>query len=295
MTCSMTAFASRKRPIRSGVLGCEIRSVNHRYLDVSVRAGDPVRAFEADIVKRIREKIARGRIECSFRVQAGADGPRFRADDDALARLMDEMLRVTGQLRGRGLEVAPVPVLDVMKWAAVAAPDEPAAPEMRGEVIGLLDETLAELVRSRREEGMRLRQFILEHCGELERELARLREHYPRALEAARASLSARFAGIDVDAAPERVAQEAALLVQKFLVGADVEEELDRCASHVRELNAIFNRGGPVGRRLDFLTQELNREANTISSKAADVETTHAAVEIKTRVERIREQAQNVE
>ncbi len=295
MTCSMTSFAQRELPTRCGVLGCEIKTVNHRYLDVAVRTAEPLRALEADGVQRIREKIARGRVECLLKLQADGAATQPRVDAAALAALAGEMRKAEEQLRGLGVEPAPTPVLDVMKWAGVAGAAGPDAAQLRRDAMQLLDQTLDDLIKSRREEGARLRRFILEHRGALEQTLARLRERYPQTLTAARAKLEARLAEIDVGIAPERMAQEAALLAQKFCIGADIAEELDRCASHVQELDAVFKRDEPIGRRLDFLMQELNREANTIASKSADVETTHAAVEAKTLIERMREQVQNIE
>ena len=295
MTCSMTAFARGERPTEYGVLVCEIRSVNHRYLDVSVHMAAPLKALEAGVVKRLREAVARGRVECSFRLQADDIESEFRVDEDSLAALLGEIREVEKQMRSQGFEPALMSPLEVFKRAGTTDSNVPVAANIQGDVIALLDEVLDSLVRSRREEGARLQQFILEHCVELEKAFVRLREHYPDALVAAREKMNAQLAEVDVCVSPERMAQEVALLVQKFCVGADIEEELDRCASHFQELNAIFGRGEPIGRRLDFLTQELHREVNTIASKAIDVETTHAVVDVKTWIERIREQAQNME
>ena len=181
-----------------------------------------------------------------------------------------------------------------MKWPGIMSGDN-QDDQLRENAMQLLDETLNELIKSRQEEGARLQQFILENNSALEKTVLKLREHYPQALAAAREKLNQRIAEIDVAIEPERLAQEAALLAQKFYINADIEEELDRCDSHIQELQAIFKRKEPIGRRLDFLMQELNREANTISSKSADIETTHTAVEAKTLIEKMREQIQNIE
>lgn len=290
----MTAFARGERPTRSGVLSCEIKTVNHRYLDVSVRATGALRGVEAEATAKIRGKLARGRVECLLNLQA--DGEKQTAlDVKALTALADEMRIAETALRKAGVPPSPASVIEVMKWPGVSAAAEPDVEQLRKEAVELLDETLGKAAESRREEGKRLEAFVLGHCADLEKIVAQLRGRYPRALEAARDKLNDRLNEISVNVEPERLAQEAALLAQKLYIGADIEEELNRCTSHVEEIKAIFKREEPVGRRLDFMTQELNRETNTICSKSADVETTHVAVEAKTLVEQIREQVQNIE
>ncbi len=293
MTCSMTAFAREERPVETGVLGCEIKTVNHRYLDVSVRTASPLRSLEPDIIKAIREKVARGRVECLFLVQT--DDARPQVDVAALTALAEEIHKTEDKLHSLGMDSSPVSALDAMKWSGVTSTGEPDAERLCADAMQLLDKTLDNLVKSRREEGARLEKFILGHCAELQKVISRLRKHYPKALAEARKKFDRRLAEIKTEVDPERLAQEAALLAQKFCIGADIEEELNRCASHMQELKAIFKRKEPIGRRLDFLMQELNREANTISSKSADIETTHTAVEAKTLIEQMREQIQNIE
>ena len=294
MTYSMTAFARGERPIQSGVLSCEIKTVNHRYLDVSVRATGALRELEAEATAKIRNKLARGRVECLLNVQTDG-GKQTTVDVKALAALAEEMRTVATALGEADLSLSPASIIEMMKWPGVSVAAELDVERLRKDAAELLDETLDKVAESRREEGRRLETFVLGHCTDLERVIAQLRRRYPQALAAARDKLNDRLNEIDVDVEPERLAQEAAILAQKLYLGADIEEELNRCTSHVEELKAIFKREEPIGRRLDFMAQELNRETNTISSKSIDVETTHTAVEAKTLVEQIREQVQNIE
>ncbi len=295
MTCSMTAFARKERPTEFGILSCEIKTVNHRYLDVSVRTAEPARKSEPDIVKKVRGRLARGRVECFFNVQRNDTGATPGVNMQALAALAEEMHKTRDKLHDAKIETTPVSVIEVMKWPGIINADEPDAERMHESVMQLLDTTLDDLIDGRREEGMRLQEFILEHCGQLEKIIAQLRERYPQALAEMREKLNRRLAEMNLEIDPERLAQEAALLAQKFYIGADITEEIDRCASHTQELKAVFKRKEPIGRRLDFLMQELNREVNTISSKSADIATTHSMVETKVLIEKMREQIQNIE
>ena len=290
----MTAFARGERPAQTGTLSCEIKTVNHRYLDVSLRAPTALRTLEPDVIRRVREKLARGRVECYFGLQGNDTTETPAVSTEALTAVAAEMHKVETQLRELGMNPAPPSVCDVMKWPGVmnsGGDDE----QLRKDAMQLLDETLEELIGGRRREGERLRDFILENSAALEKTVAKLRKHHPEVIAATREKLSRRLAEVETTVEPERLAQETALLVQKFCMNSDIEEELDRCDSHVRELHAIFERAEPIGRRLDFLMQELNREANTISSKSADMKSTHLAVEAKTLIEQMREQIQNIE
>ena len=295
MTQSMTAFARSEQTTPCGILSCEIKTLNHRYLDVVTRTPQPLRALEAEIVKQIRSKLSRGRVECCFNLQRPDGNGQAKVNTENLLALAGEIRKVEAELHHLGIQLTPVSALDVMSHFGITAVPEPDPEQLQQDTQALLDETLNGLVKTRLDEGGRLREFILKQGDKLEQNIAYLRNHHPKSLAAARAKLNSRLAEMDVGADAERLAQEAALLAQKLYIGADIEEELDRCDSHILELKAIFKRNEPIGRRLDFQMQELNREANTISSKSIDTETTHTAVEIKTIVEQMREQVQNIE
>ncbi len=296
MTCSMTAYAHGERIVQDNVLGCEIKTLNHRYFDLALRTAGVLRPLDADINKKIHAKLARGRVECTIdlKPQNAAAFPKF--DHEALVALAREMGRAAELLREAGFQWAPPSLLDVVKRCGVVGMVESVDPlRISGHALELLDQVLDDLVGSRQAEGARLEKFILARCDELAEVVARLRHRYPAVLAAARERFSQKLAGVDTGLDPQRMAQEATLLAQKFCIGADIEEELDRCDSHVQELNAIFKRSEPIGRRLDFLMQEMHREINTISSKSADTETAHIAIDAKTLVEQMREQIQNIE
>lgn len=300
MPCSMTAFARRECLFGERVISCEIRTVNHRYLDLALRMSEAVKPLEAMVAEKIRRKLSRGRVECAVVVQQ-PDASALKIDDKALDALAAETLRITQRLSGMGLDLAPPSVSEVVKLGHITGLCAPPPVDSSGlddAVAVLVDQALDCLVESRKAEGSRLQKFILGQRDELAKLVAMLRERYPQALAAAREKFRrklAELAGINADLDPQRMAQEAVLLAHKVCTGADIEEELDRCDSHMQELDAIFRRTGPVGRRLDFLVQELNREINTIASKSVDVETSHTAVAAKTLTEQMREQVQNIE
>ena len=296
MTCSMTAYAHDVRVVQDNVLGCEIKTVNHRYFDLSLRAAEIFRPLETDINRKIHAKLARGRVECTIDMKPRNATSYPQLDDEALVALAAEMGRAEEILRGTGFKWMAPSLIDMVRWRDVAGKAESVDPKQMGRyAMELLDQTLDNLIGSRQEEGARLEGFILARRDELAEIIAKLRRRYPLVLAAAREKFSQKLASVDTGLEPQRMAQETALLVQKFCIGADIEEELDRCDSHIEELGAIFRRTEPVGRRLDFLMQEMNREINTIGSKSADTETVHIAIDAKTLVEQMREQVQNIE
>ena len=293
MTYSMTAFAREECLTPFGVLSCEIKTLNHRYLDISVRTA--IKPLEPYINQKIRQKLARGRIECLLGIQQSSSQLQPQINTEALTTLANQMAKVETELRNLGIKLTPVSVLDTMAWSGVTNVTSLNPQQIHEDAMTLIDKTLDAIIDSRHDEGLRLKRFVLEHCDNLEKTISRLRQHYPQALAKAREKMNQKFTEINTDIDPQRLAQETALLVQKFYIATDIQEELNRLNSHIEELKAIFKRKEPIGRRLDFLMQELNREANTLSSKSADIKTTYLAVEAKTFVEQIREQIQNIE
>jgi uncharacterized protein (TIGR00255 family) len=285
---SMTGFARREAFGPWGTLVCELRSVNHRFLEASFRLPDELRAAEPDLRQRLGREIKRGKVDCSIsarRVQA-ADAA-LEVDAAALDRLITRVREVA-----RGLpEQHTVNVLDILRWPGVLREDSREGDELLVAARALFDSALEELVAARAREGVRLRELLDQRCTSLEGLVSHVRARLPEVHARVRAKLNERLAELQANIDHERLEQELALLLQRL----DVDEELDRLSGHIVEIRRVIHGSEPAGRRLDFLMQELNREANTLSSKSQDLETTRNAVDMKVTIEQMREQVQNVE
>jgi uncharacterized protein (TIGR00255 family) len=288
MLRSMTAFARREQPSAWGAITWELRSVNHRYLETTLRLPEALRGLEPLARERVGAMLSRGKVEGSLKLQtAGAALAAISLNLPLVERLLEvaaDLERMMGP--GTGLRLA-----DVLRWPGVVNEVEPDLEEIRQAILDSLDAALAELVATREREGERTGDLLRQRCAALRNQVARVRVRRPEVLARWREKLLARLAEIPADADPHRLEQELVLIAQRL----DVDEELDRLDTHLDEIEAVLDRPEPVGRRLDFLMQELNREANTLSSKAADADTTRAAVEIKVLIEQMREQIQNLE
>jgi uncharacterized protein (TIGR00255 family) len=288
MIRSMTAFARSERQGDWGTITWELRSVNHRYLDVFFRLPDEFRALEAQCRERVQQRLGRGKVECSLRYQPSGVVPGELDLDEAAAgavvvacerieKLMNNPARLTA--------------IEVLRWPGVVREQRPELEALRAEALSLLDAALAELRATREREGERLREVLEQRCAGITEIVARVRERRPQVMQGLREKLMARIESLDVTPDPGRLEQELAIVAQRL----DVDEELDRLDTHLAEVVDVLKRKEPVGRRLDFLMQEFNREANTLGSKANDVETTQAAVDLKVLIEQMREQVQNIE
>lgn len=289
-TESMTGYGSGQRPLRGGTLTVEARSVNHRYLEASVRGPRWSLSLESEVREAIKARFARGRFDVYLRLDEGANGAP--ALDPAAARAVADSLRALGRELGLPGEVD-LPLLAAFRDAL--RPQEPsfAEEEMRGPLLAALGDALEALGGMRRREGGALDRDLLGHLGEVERICAEIRERVPEAREAIQARLRERLARL-----AEGLALDAGRLEQELIYAAergDISEELSRLASHIAQFRGMLAAPGPAGRKLDFLVQEMNREANTIASKSADLPLTQRAVDLKSAIERIREQVQNVE
>ncbi len=288
MVLSMTAFARQAGEGEWGRAVWELRSVNHRYLELALRLPEELRALEPALRERIAQRIQRGKIECMLRFEPGtgaAPAPRIQH------ALLQQLVAACQEVERLTDHPAPLNALDLLRWPGVLAL-APLDPDRVGEVLlGLLDQALTALVEARGREGRRLQQIIEERCRAAQQQVQRLRERLPAIVE----GLRERLARVAVDASlsldPVRLEQEILLLVQRL----DVAEEMDRLQLHLHELSRLAAGAGAVGRKLDFLLQEMNREANTIASKATHIDTTGAAVELKVLIEQMREQVQNIE
>lgn len=288
MIRSMTAFARREHRGDWGTLTWELRSLNHRYLEVMVRLPEDLRGLEAQVRERLAARLQRGKVECSlrFRRDPGAAGGLSLNQD--LAR---QVLDLSAQVLALAPELRPIGAMQVLGWPGVVEQAELDLAPVNGAALALLDEAVDELVTTREREGDGLRAIIEQRLSAMSSLVAQVREHLPQIRDALRQRLETRLAELEISADPGRLEQELVLQLQKI----DVDEELDRLQTHVAEISAVLDRDEPVGRRLDFLMQELNRETNTLGSKSAATETTAAAVELKVLIEQMREQVQNIE
>ena len=288
MIASMTGFARREATGPWGTLVCEIRSVNHRFLECSFRLPDEVRATEPELRQVATRELRRGKVDCSvsFRATHGAE-LALDVDPQALDRVLSRLRELGAALPGTHT----VNLMDVLRWPGVVREDNTGSDEVVGAARALFTETVAELVAARAREGTRLRELIEQRCVSLEGFVVQVRIRLPEVQARVRERLDTRLAELKAQVDQDRLEQELAILLQRL----DVDEELDRLTGHISEIRRIIGSNEPAGRRLDFLMQELNREANTLSSKSQDLETTRAAVEMKVAIEQMREQVQNIE
>ncbi|MBB5875146.1 MULTISPECIES: YicC/YloC family endoribonuclease [Xanthomonas] len=286
MIRSMTAYAGAERITPWGTLGCELRSVNHRFLEVGVRLPEELRALEPQLRERVAARISRGKLDLMLRLRA-PDAAQTLAVNEALV----EQLGVLAQRLGARFGQMQVQFVDLLQLPGVLQGQtvDPAA--LQAQALELLDEVLAEFVAAREREGGKLAAAIVERVDAVERIAGEVRTLIPAIRDGQRAKLAARLADLPHPVDPGRAEQELVLWLQKL----DVDEELDRLGSHIKELRRVLRQPEPAGRRLDFLLQEFNREANTLGSKSVDSRTSNAAVELKVLIDQIREQVQNLE
>jgi uncharacterized protein (TIGR00255 family) len=283
----MTAFASAEAETGHGVLAIELRSVNHRYLELGLRLPEELRTLEPVVRERVAAKLSRGKVDLGLRWKpAVADAAAIAVDESLVVRLAD-----TAQMFAAKFPQLHVDFTALLSWPGVLLDRDTDQESLREAALALLDRALAEMVAARSREGERLGGFMRERLDAIERLVAEVRAHLPEVRAALRARFDSRLAELKQPLEPGRIEQEIVLQVQRI----DVDEELDRLTAHVAEARRVFGLQEAVGRRLDFLMQEFNREANTLGSKAADPRTTNAAVELKVLIEQMREQVQNLE
>jgi uncharacterized protein (TIGR00255 family) len=288
MIRSMTAFARQEADTEAGTLAWEIRSLNHRYLELGVRLPEELRAVEAAVRERAGKRLGRGKVECTCRYRPVATGTvPVDIDQDNLGRLLTACETVTARLP----ETVPLNPIELLRWPGVVREDMVDTGPLVKAALALFEQTLDELVAARQREGAQIRELLLQRCTAMDELVIRARTLLPEIRTALRTRLEARLAELETPADPGRLEQELVLQIQKI----DVDEELDRLQSHIGEMHRVLDRKEPVGRRLDFLMQELNREANTLGSKSVAVDTTGISVELKVLIEQMREQIQNVE
>jgi uncharacterized protein (TIGR00255 family) len=286
---SMTAFASAERDCEGWVLVWEVRSVNHRYLDVALRLPEPLRFIEADARNRIGAFVKRGRLDVSLALKKTALGEMGLQLDLELVRSLLATAREIETLIGQSL--AGFSALDLLKWPGVLHEAEADRDRIAPGAFEVLDEAMAKIIAARETEGRQLAELVETRCRQIREQVACARQRLPEVLAAIRQKMLARLAEVSAKPDADRLEQEMVYWAQKL----DVAEELDRLDSHLDEVLRTLEQNQPAGRRLDFLLQEMNREANTLGSKSADAQTTRASVEMKVLIEQMREQIQNIE
>lgn len=292
MILSMTGYASSSAESDNSSLTLELRAVNHRYLDIQLRMPDELRCFENLLREAIALQLQRGKVECriNYAPRTAQGGSTLNSD------LLQQLAAWDQQVRSALPDARSLSVADVLRWNGVLETPSASAEELRATLLDLLQRTLQDFSASRAREGEKLKEFLLQRVEKIEALRAAVIPHVPAAIAAYEQKLAARLrdamqnAPLE-DSWDERIRQEITLFASKI----DVDEELSRLASHLTEMRRILAQGGTAGKRLDFLMQELNREANTLGSKSVDAEVSRSAMEMKILIEQMREQIQNLE
>jgi len=284
----MTGFSRQSADTAVGTLTWELRAVNHRYLDVQFRLPEELRPQEQAFKQQVSGVLNRGKVECALHLRRTIDqGAEMQLNADLVALIGTRVTEISKALP----ETAAPSAIEILRWPGVIAEPEIDAEPLAEEAGKLLDQALQGMAAMRASEGERIGEMLASRCQDIAALSASVRERMPDVLAGAHAKQRERIDRLDVEADPARLEVELALIAQKL----DVDEELDRLDSHLVEIHQVLASDEPVGRRLDFLMQELNREANTLGSKSADAATTMAAVELKVLIEQMREQIQNIE
>jgi uncharacterized protein (TIGR00255 family) len=288
MIQSMTGYAAASAPTARGVLSLELRSVNSRFLDLQLRVPEELRVLEPMLRELLAARVARGKLECRLLLDAAgplAAGTRINAEGlERLRQLSEQVMRALPH-------AAPLGVAEVLRWPGVLAEVPLDEDETRRAAAALCRQALDELVAARGREGAKLAQAIAGRVAAMRRRVEALAPHLPQALADYQARISQKLREALGAADEERVRAELAVFAAKV----DVDEEITRLQAHLSEVERVLAAGGALGKRLDFLAQELNREANTLASKAASAEISDCALELKLLVEQVREQVQNLE
>jgi uncharacterized protein (TIGR00255 family) len=286
MIRSMTAYASAETTGPAGTLGCELRTVNHRYLELSPRLPDELRSAEPLLRERVAAKLSRGKVDLTVRRNGESRGAALQVDHALLSRLSELSLDLDARFPRLRVEFT-----ELLRFPGVLQQEAVDPEAQQAALFEVLDRALDALAATRAREGAKIAEALRDKLDGIERIVADVRGWMPEIRTALRARLEARLADLRQPADPGRLEQELVLQITR----SDVDEELDRLATHIAETRRVLGLKEPVGRRLDFLMQEFNREANTLGSKSVDARTTNASVELKVLIEQMREQVQNVE
>ena len=286
MIRSMTAYAFAETSGPVGTLSCELRTVNHRYLELSPRLPDDLRAFESALRERIAARLSRGKVDLTVRLRGEARGDALQVNHAVLGKLSELSMDLEARFPRLQIEFT-----ELLRFPGVLQQAEVDQDQLQAALLGVLDDALEALTATREREGAKLGAILGERLDSIERIVGEVRGWMPQIRAGLRARLEQRLADLKQPADPGRLEQELVLQLTRI----DVDEELDRLATHIAEARRVLGLKEPVGRRLDFLMQEFNREANTLGSKSVDARSTNAAVELKVLIEQMREQVQNIE
>jgi len=287
MISSMTGYAAVTDESPVGGLSLDLRSVNHRYLDIQFRMPEELRLLESDLRERITARVSRGKVECRISFTVPPTLAAMRLDEVLLSRLAE----LGDKVRVAVPDAQSLRVIDVLRWPGILGTDSLPVEILREKCLQLADQACADLDAARTREGEKLKAILLERADSIDAIVKDLAPRIPQLVSAYEEKLAARLREAMIDPENDRLKQEVVMFASKI----DVDEELQRLSTHVSEIRRILAKGGTVGKRLDFLMQELNREANTLGSKSADVAVTQGAMSLKVLIEQMREQIQNIE
>jgi len=288
MPYSMTAFARATGQTPWGEITCELRSVNHRYLEINPRLAEEVRSLEPRVRDAIAKHLKRGRVDCTIRLQ---QQEMWSGDIDVDMALIDKLVAVSQQVRDRAPEIKPLRAADVLRWPGVVRVAQLDEDQIGSVAVDCLERATRQLVDIRKREGERLLEALLEKLLAAKKVVNELKQSIPQWQQLFRQRVEKRLVEAQVNLDQDRLEQEMLIYIQK----SDVTEEMDRLEVHLNEVSNVFELAQPIGRRLDFLMQELTREANTLGSKSNDTRLTQASVDLKVLIEQMREQVQNIE
>ena len=288
MPFSMTAFSRATGQTPWGEITCELRSVNHRYLEINPRLAEEVRSLEPRVRDAIAKHLKRGRVDCTIRLQ---QQEMWSGDIDVDMALIDKLVTVSQQVRDRAEDIKPLRAADVLRWPGVVRVAQLDEDQIGSVAVECLERATRQLVEIRKREGERLLESLLEKLHAAKNVVNELKQSIPQWQQLFRQRVEKRLAEAQVNLDQDRLEQEMLIYIQK----SDVTEEMDRLDVHLNEVSNVFELAQPIGRRLDFLMQELTREANTLGSKSNDTRLTQASVDLKVLIEQMREQVQNIE
>jgi uncharacterized protein (TIGR00255 family) len=287
MPRSMTAFARNTLDFSWGSVTCELRSVNHRFLETGFRLPETLRDIEMPLREIARKKLSRGKVDCSVQVAFNNTDASVNADLQLAKRYIDIAEKLGAELQNP----APISPLEIMRWPGVLKDQEVESETLHNAALKTFSSTVDQLLEGRQREGDKLADMIEQRLQGIEAQAALVREHLPEILDHQRERLNEKLRDLKAQLDEDRLEQEMVIISNR----ADVDEELDRLVAHISEIRLVLQSRDSIGRRLDFLMQELNREANTLGSKSIAGVTTQASVELKVLIEQMREQIQNIE
>ena len=288
MVRSMTAFAIKESKQDTHQLAWEIRSVNHRFLDITLTLPDGFKPFENDFRNALKKQLKRGKLEARLRYTSDANSHAEIQVNESRARALIIACR---QIEAITDSTEPLKAVDILQWPGVAQETEADVDSLVVKARMLLDSTITDLCANREREGATLAALIDQRCDQIAELIVKVRQRRPKILKNLREKILLRIEDLEITPDTNRLEQELVIMTQRL----DVDEELDRIMAHLDEINRVLESDEPIGRRLDFLMQELNREANTLGSKSNDTQTTQITVDLKVIIEQMREQVQNIE